>query len=125
MAIPLGVIDIMVHFFYICDSWNTNYNQNNIKITNEYFMENTSPNHATAYGNIVVMKGTIYSWKIRLISYKKTSGNTHHPYIGIIKDEPQILNENTGKGYNFRESGYVFCCGRETVLRPSNKRYGN
>ena len=122
--IPLEIINIILDYFLIIlDSWDSTYNAH-LKITDEYKVENLKKlQHNAAYGNLVIKEGEIYKWKIKLTKYKFVGGNRHAPYIGIIKDSAD-LNYYKTHGHNFKDDGYLFCCGARQVLRPGNKKYG-
>ena len=125
MHVPSEVINVIFEFYLLGDSWNTEYAQH-IYITDEYKMENIKPydDHCAAYGNVVVKQGTVYKWTIKLTKYSLCGGNIHHPYIGVIKDDPSILKSYKYRGHSFAPHGYLFCCGKQRILRPTKKSYG-
>ena len=113
MNIPMEIIHIIYLYKQFCDKWDKKYSHNSIiidDITNQIMF--TSIDDTTAFGCHVV-EGDLngfYKWKIRLISIKYDAIFRAHPYVGIIKDDENILNEYIDNG-SWQFDGYQFCGG--------------
>ena len=122
--IPLEIINIILEYFLtILDSWNIAYGEG-LNITDELKMEHVGGHkHVAAFGNLIIKQGEIYKWKLKVTKYAGCFGNSHTPYIGVIKSDADLSHYKT-RGHNFKNDGYLFCCGKRQILRPIEINYG-
>eukprot|EP01084_Bolivina_argentea_P095927 172435_1 len=114
IMIPKEFRDIIYKYYYIKDSWNEDYiDKAAIKIIDDCVLCETR-GVFTVFGNHSVEDGTINIWKLKIerISY---DGNTGHPYIGIVKDDIDLMKKNIQScdWWQKHNAGYLFgggCC---------------
>ena len=123
--IPKEIINvIMIYFYEPRDEWNNDYNESAIKIIDKYTAKCIKQTCAAVYGDKVMKPGKVFKWKIWLIEYQRNS-NDHSPYIGVIKDSQFILKKRIHDLYTSLDNdGYILCSGKEKLLRPTRKIYG-
>ena len=61
----------------------------------------------TMYGNEVI-KGGIFKWTIKMISFKGKDG--WFPYVGIVENDEKLLKQYLNN-VNFDHFGYLLCAG--------------
>ena len=111
LDIPIEIIDIIYLYQKLYDSWSKKYSHTSAiidDVTNVITFNSGKP--CTAYGCHVVDTG-IFKWKIKILSRCDEDKRCHHyPYIGIIKDDNEVL-QTFADDPDWESEGYQFCGG--------------
>ena len=129
-TIPTEIIELMFTFYFISHAWSERYSSTTMDI-----FENQDGHSMlavkggmTAYSDNVVAIGAVHQWTIVMDSLNGVGAYYGYPpYIGIIKDNDQILNHWKGQGnaFWFWHHGYQFCCGNKDIRHSTMKKeYG-
>lgn len=110
IAIANEIIGVIFMFWYIevCDEWDRSFCADSINIVGSC-AKSVEGGHSSAFGKKIVEKG-IFEWRL------KFNTDINYCYIGIIRDNPQVLTIN--------QKDNVYClCGGGICLASSGTLY--
>ena len=115
-TIPSEINEIIFSYNKCSDTWDEKYlDEKVIELTgNKIKSVKGYPCRASIYGKVSLSTGS-YTWKLRIVK-RPIDGERQQPFIGIIKDDPAILDKFKS-AYEWYENnnGYIYCCGDGTV----------
>ena len=114
-AIPSEINEIIVSYNRYSDTWDDKYlNEDTIELTENKIMSLKHDYTTTSmYGNVSLSSGS-YTWKLRMVK-RPIKCHSQHPFIGFIRDDPEILDRFKSSNDWDRNDGYMYCCGDGSV----------
>eukprot|EP01084_Bolivina_argentea_P231152 389881_1 len=124
MIIPADILELMFRFYFILNTWSEHYAATYVDIWENTTTEDAHSTIAikgagTVYSDNKVLIGTMHEWTIVMDEIRNRIHPEYGPWIGIIKNDAQILNHwKSGSAFWYLHHGYQFCCTSKTI------RYG-
>ena len=114
--IPYEINDIIYLYQKVCDEWDATFSSKRIKIEDDKSSLTVQSIGAsdgpTAYGSVVVCEG-IFKWRIKIIGRERTDNFHESPYIGIVEDKKEFLEESKDDDH-WDQHGYQLCAGDQS-----------
>ena len=112
--IPLEINDMIYLYQRLCDEWSQKYKTDNISVdTANAMITADDKERIKILGSHIVSEG-VFTWKIKMISFTYTSEHGGPPFVGIVEDDADWLDEffqgeNQDNTFWYRR-GYQYCC---------------
>ena len=113
--IPKEINEIILSYLKCTDTWDQKYlDEEAIELTgNRIKTLKDNPYAKSMYGNVSLSSGS-YTWKLRMIK-RPSKSHSQGPFIGFIKDDPEILDRFKSSDDWDSNDGYMYCGGDGSV----------